>query len=426
MARWFYTAILYLLLPFVLLRLYWRSLQAPAYRRGIGQRLALAARPAPAQVWIHAVSVGEVQAAEPLIRALQQRHPPVGVLVTTTTPTGAERLRACFGDQVPHHYTPYDLPSVVERFLQALSPSLVIVMETEIWPNTLATCAARGIPIALVNARLSERSARGYRRVGALTREALGQFDLIAAQAEIDAGRFVALGAPPSRVRVTGNIKFDLRLPASLLDRAEAMRRFWGPDRPVWVAASTHEGEDEPLLAVHRQILREVQGDALLVLVPRHPERFDRVAELVQREDMALARRSRQDPVGPETRVFLGDTMGELPIFLAAADAAFIGGSLVPVGGHNALEAAAVGVPVVIGPHHFNFAAITQVLREAGAAVTVTSSPELATCLTGWLNDAAERTRVGELGRNVVKANRGAVDRVIALLEAHLRDPTDA
>ncbi|MCG6896712.1 MAG: lipid IV(A) 3-deoxy-D-manno-octulosonic acid transferase [Thiocapsa sp.] len=419
MTRGLYTLSLHILLPFALLRLYWRSLKSPAYRKRISERLAIQPAGPAAQVWVHAVSVGEVQAAEPLIRRLLARDPPTRVLVTTTTPTGAERLRARFAARVPHRYTPFDLPAVVGRFLDQTDPSLVIVMETEIWPNMLATCAARGIPVILANARLSERSARGYRRVARLTGEALRCFDIIAAQSEADAQRFIALGAEPRRVAVTGSIKFDLCSPAGLLDQAEAMRRFWGAGRPVWVAASTHDGEDEPVLMAHKHVRAAVPG-ALLVLVPRHPERFDRVADLVVKQGLTLARRSRREPCEPSTAVFLGDTMGELPVFIAAADAAFIGGSLVPAGGHNLLEAASVGVPVAVGPHHFNFAAITDSLCSAGGAARVADATELADLMVAWLTDATERARIGEKGRQVVEQNRGALERLMRCVEARL------
>ena len=419
MNRRLYTFLLRLLLPLALLRLYWRSLKSPDYRRRVRERLALGPAGPATQVWIHAVSVGEVQAAEPLIRRLIEHDPPLSVLVTTTTPTGAERLRERLGESVAHRYTPYDLPGILDRFLSRTTPALLIVMETEIWPNTLAACARRGIPVILANARLSERSARGYRRLARLTRETLQGFDLIAAQAEPDARRFIALGADPERVQVTGSIKFDLRQPASLLDQAEAMRRTWGVQRPVWVAASTHEGEDGPILAAHQRI-RTVLPEALLVLVPRHPERFDRVAELVTRQGLTLARRSLPEPCTPSTAVFLGDTMGELPVFLAAADAAFMGGSLVPTGGHNLLEAAASGVPVAIGPHHFNFAAMTELLCTEEGAMEVADTEALARLMISWLSDATERARIGENGRRIVEANRGALDRLMTLIEARL------
>ncbi len=419
-----YTLILRLLLPAALLRLYWRSLQAPAYRQRISERLALdEPAAAPAAVWVHAVSVGEVQAAQPLIKHLRSRDPPLTVLVTTTTPTGAARVQDLFGAAVTHRYTPYDLPEVIARFLDRVEPRLLIVMETEIWPNTLAACAARGIPTVLANARLSARSARGYARLARLTRDTLERFTLIAAQTAADARRFRDLGAAAQRVVVTGSIKFDLRPAASLQDQSEAIRRSWGgggvADRPVWVAASTHEGEEELMLAAHRQIRAQVPA-ALLVLVPRHPERFERVAGLIQRAGFPLTRRSAQVPCPPETAVFLGDSMGELPIFLAAADTAFIGGSLVPIGGHNPLEAAAVGVPVAMGPHVFNFAAITELLVTEGAAVQVANAPALAALMIDWLTDASRRADIGEHGRRVVEANRGALQRLIALIEERL------
>lgn len=418
-----YSLLLYLLLPIALLRLLWRGRRAPAYRRRWGERLGFYGnRPMAAGLWIHAVSVGETQAAAPLIKHFLDQHPDLGVMVTTTTPTGSERLRALFEDRVRHVYVPYDLPLILSRFLDRVRPRLVLVMETEIWPNLLRVCAGRGIPVILGNARLSAASARGYARLGAFARETFARLSLVAAQAEADAQRFIELGVPAERVRVTGSIKFDLRQPASLEDKAEAMRRLWGSDRPVWVAGSTHEGEEEPLLAAHRRI-REALPQALLVLVPRHPERFDRVAALAARQGMPAVRRSSGAVCGPKEAVFLGDTMGELPVLIAAADAAFIGGSLVPVGGHNLLEAAAVGVPVAIGPHAFNFAAITRLLVEEGAAVQVADAEALIPVMIDWLSDAATRARIGEQGLQVVARNRGALERLLALVEAWLPPP---
>ena len=420
-----YTLLLRLLLPLALVRLLWRSLRAPAYRRRVGERLALeGSAPGPADVWVHAVSVGEVQAAAPLIRYLLTRDPPQRVLVTTTTPTGAARVGDLFGKSLTHRYTPFDLPGMLSRLLDRVRPRLILVMETEIWPNMLVQATRRGIPVVLANARLSARSARGYGHLQPLTRETLNRFEHIAAQWEADARRFRELGAAPGRVQVTGSIKFDQQLPASLQEQAEVLRRDWG-QRPVWVAASTHEGEEEPVLAAHRQIRAQVP-DALLVLVPRHPERFDRVAELVRRGGFTLVRRSAHMPCTEDTAVLLGDTMGELPVFLAAANAAFIGGSLVNVGGHNPLEASAVGVPVVTGPQVFNFAAMVDLLVSEDAAVIVPDARELGALVTRWLQDPTERTRIGENGRRVVGQNRGALGRLIALIEPRLEraDPT--
>jgi 3-deoxy-D-manno-octulosonic-acid transferase len=418
-----YSILIYLIAPAVLLRLLWRSRRAPAYRERWADRIGLYSRQRRAQmqsdIWVHAVSVGEVQAAQPLIRHLLSAEPPMSVMVTTTTPTGARRLQELFGDRVQHCYTPLDAPAIMRRFFDAVAPGLVLVLETEVWPNMLLTCETRGIPVILANARLSERSARGYARLRSFAATIMGRFTLIAAQTDEDARRFEGLGVPNDRIAVTGSIKFDTQLPASLPDQAEVMRRGWGCNRPVWVAASTHEGEDEPVLAAHELIL-ERHPQALLVLVPRHPERFDRVAGLIQRQGLTLARRSRGDAVTSATQVYLGDTMGELTAMLAAADAAFIGGSLVPIGGHNALEAAAVGIPVAIGTAVFNFAAITELLVQEGAAVQVDSAETLAACMTAWLDDATERSRIGENGLRVVERNRGALKRLLHLVESQL------
>jgi 3-deoxy-D-manno-octulosonic-acid transferase len=308
----------------------------------------------------------------------------------------------------------------MNRFLDRVKPRLAVVMETEIWPNMLRACEHRGVPVILANARLSARSAQGYARLGAFTRETFARLFLVAAQSNADAQRFQALGVPGDRTQVTGSIKFDVRLPASLREGTEVMRRLWGCDRPVWVAASTHEGEEEPVLEAHRRVMERLPR-ALLVLVPRHPERFDWVASLADRKGFPTVRRSEGGACGPEDTLFLGDTMGELPVFIAAADAAFIGGSLVPVGGHNLLEAAAAGVPACIGPHVFNFTHITELLVSEDAAVQIADSAALARLMIDWLGDAAARTQIGENGRRVVEENRGALKRLIALIEDSYR-----
>jgi 3-deoxy-D-manno-octulosonic-acid transferase len=323
------------------------------------------------------------------------------------------------GDAVQHRYTPFDLPGVMRRFLDRVSPRLVLVMETEIWPNMLAACADRGVLSMLINARLSARSARGYARLATLSRESVRRFERIAAQTPADAARFVDLGADPERVSVTGSIKFDLEQPASMRDRAEALRRGWGSDRRVWVAASTRDGEEEQVLDAHARV-RERFPDTLLVLVPRHPERFDRVAALVRRRGFVLARRSGAQICPAEAEVYLGDSMGELGWFFAAADVAFVGGSLVPTGGHNLLEPAAAGLPVLAGPHTFNFLEVTRLLVDQGAMRRVKDADELAEWLLRWLGDASERARVGEQGLRVIEANRGAAARLIELVDAGL------
>lgn len=418
MSRRLYSLLVALLIPLALLRLLWRSRRAPAYRERWRERLAREPEPpAPVDVWLHAVSVGEVQAALPVLRHLLQQD--VRVLVTTTTPTGAARLRELLGDAALHRYTPFDLPGIMSRFLDRAAPRLVLVMETEVWPNMLAACDARGIQTMLVNARLSARSARGYARVARFSAETMRRFSCIAAQGAADAERFQALGVKPEQIVVTGSIKFDVQPPASLTDRAEVLRRAWGNDRPVWVAASTREGEEEQVLAAHAMVRADLPT-ALLVLVPRHPERFERVAALVRRAGFGLARRSLDEPCPAHVAVYLGDSMGELAVFFAAADVAFVGGSLVPTGGHNLLEPAAAGLPVLAGPHTFNFAAITRLLRERGALTQVADADGLAAVLRRWLTNAAERARVGEQGRRVIVENRGALGQVTALVDACL------
>jgi 3-deoxy-D-manno-octulosonic-acid transferase len=415
-----YTLLLYLLVPLVLLRLAWRGLRAPDYWRRWPERFGFIEPPLGARViWIHAVSVGEVQAAEPLVRALLEKYPAYSLLVTTVTPTGSARVTALFGDEVAHVYAPYDLPGAVKRFFLRVRPRLAIVMETELWPNLFHACRGRQVPLLLVNARLSTKSMAGYLRVKRLVARTLGNITEIAAQGEADAKRFECLGAQQDRITVSGNMKFEQRIPPSLLERAEVLRRDWGTDRPVWVAASTHEGEDELLLEVFSQ-LRKQFADCLLVLVPRHPERFESVAELCRQRGLNIVLRSEMRPCDTDTRVFVGDSMGELPLFFAAADVAFVGGSLVPHGGHNLLEPAGLGIPVVTGPHVFNFTEICELLLQAGACKKVGNTEELSVTLGRWLGDANERHRVGEQGRAMVEKNRGALQTVLSMVDRHL------
>ena len=420
--RYLYSLLLYLLVPFVILRLLWRSLRAPAYRRRWAERFGFFSRlPVDGVVWVHAVSVGEVQAALPLIAWLRQDRQ-VAVLVTTTTVTGSERVRQQLADQVFHVYSPYDLPGSVRRFLRRARPSAVIVMETEIWPNLFHRCRAAGIPLILANARLSAPSAQGYRRVRGLTWSTLRNVTELAAQARPDADRFISLGMDAQHVHVTGNIKFDVQLPAELHTRAEQLRREWGEKRPVWVAASTHAGEEELILSAFDMVRRRLP-QALLVLVPRHPERFDKVAELCQRRGYGVARRSARAEVDAEVTVFLGDTMGELPLFYAGADVAFVGGSLVPTGGHNVLEPAALGVPIVVGPHTFNFLEITRALIGHGGGERVETVTELATVVVRLLENAKLRDATGSCGRELVERNRGAMAKLEAVLSPYLPAP---
>ncbi|MGB5306837.1 MAG: lipid IV(A) 3-deoxy-D-manno-octulosonic acid transferase [Gammaproteobacteria bacterium] len=418
--RTLYTICLYLLAPFVVMRLAWRGLRAPDYWRRWPERFGNIEPPLGERViWVHAVSVGEVLAAEPFIRALLEKYQEYSLLVTTVTPTGSAQVMALFGSEVAHVYAPYDLPDAVARFLGRVQPRLAIVMETELWPNLFNACQRLKIPLLLVNARLSAKSVRGYRRVRSLIAQTLAAVTEIAAQGKDDARRFALLGAPGDRITVTGNMKFEQRIPPGLFERAQVLRRDWGVGRPVWIAASTHEGEDELILDVFRQIRKKID-DCLLVLVPRHPERFSAVAELCRHRGYHTVLRSANVPCSADTGVFVGDTMGELPLFYAAADVAFVGGSLVHTGGHNMLEPAALGIPVVTGPNVFNFSDISELLVESGACRKVESTAELEDTVTRWLLDANERHSVGERGRATIEKNRGALDKVLAIIGKYL------
>lgn len=413
--RFLYTVLLYALTPLILARLAWRSVKAPAYRRRWSERFALySGPPATGVLWFHAVSVGEAEAAFPLIRAMRLRFPEKPVLVTTTTPTGSARVLEVLGDAVRHVYLPYDLPDCVPRFLNHFRPALAVVMETEIWPNLYRACGTRGIPLAIVNARLSQRSARGYARVRTLAGQTLDSVTRIAAQTQADAERFIAIGAKPESLAVTGSIKFDVTFPHDLAPRAAEIRRECFGARPVWIAGSTHEGEEIEILRAFERI-RLRHRNALLVLVPRHPERFDRVGALCRNRNLSVVRRSERIP-GAEADVFLVDTMGELRLFYAASDIAFVGGSLVPVGGHNVLEPALAGLPVLFGPHLFNFEEAGRRLLEAGGALRVANEEELGEQVIALLDDSDRRREMGSRGRRFVESGRGALGRVEDLL----------
>jgi len=420
-SRALYTVAHVLAMPLILARLVWRARANPDYLGCLHQRFGFGAPQAldAAPVWIHAVSVGEAQAAVPIARALLARYPEQPLLITTTTPTGRDRVRQALGDAVVHRYVPYDLPWLVGRFMRTLRPRVLIVMETELWPNLFAACTRHGVPVVLANVRLSARSARGYRRVAWLTCEMLSRVKRIATQSQADATRLLSLGADPDTVRVTGSIKFDLHLPASLREQAQVMRREFGTERSVLIAASTHEGEDALVLDAYAQVLQAIPH-CLLVLVPRHPERFNAAAALCRKRGYATAMRSKSPRGFDGVDVFVGDSMGELPLFYAASDVAFVGGSLVPVGGHNMLEPAALGLPVLFGPYVFNFAEISRMLMEVGGAWQVASARELGERALALLEDANLRHNVGDRGQQFVESNRGALDRLMQIIEHEL------
>ncbi len=423
--RRLYTLLLYLLIPAVLLRLLWRGFQLPGYWRRIPERFGFVASiPAHAYtVWLHAVSVGEAQAAVPLVRKLAAHDARVRIVLTTMTPTGAAHVRDKLGDAVTHYYVPYDLPGAVRRFLRRVQPRLVIIMETELWPNIFHYCAAHAIPLILANARLSERAARRYAHVRSLVSETLNHVTAIAAQSAPDAERMIVLGVPRERVRVTGSIKFDIKLQASLREQAAVLRRSLGTERALWIAASTHEGEEELILDAFAAV-KQALPHSLLVLVPRHPERFAKVAALCRKRDLRTVLRSEGRACDERTDVFIGDSMGELPLFYAASDVAFVGGSLTPVGGHNLIEPAALGLPLITGPHMFNFTEVSRLLREAGAVTEIANAAELGAAVLRYLRDANLRHAAGERGRCLVEQNRGALQKLIELLDHYLPEQT--
>lgn len=425
--RGFYTIVFYLALPLIVLRLLWRSRLAPAYRRRIGERFGWFAVPKPQRmlvdsIWVHAVSVGETIAAAPLVRELRARYPHSPLLITTMTPTGSERVRALFGDAVFHVYAPYDLPDCIARFLRRVQPRILIIMETELWPNTIRACARRGIPVLLANARLSEKSARGYARFRTLTADLLRDLTTVVAQNAADGERFLRLGLPPRNLVVGGSIKFDITLDPQRMECAARDKAVWSENgrRLIWIAASTHAGEDEIALSAHRRLL-EARADALLILVPRHPERFDAVAALIEQAGFAYGRRSTQREPAAGMAVLLGDTMGELLSLYGCADIALIGGSLIERGGHNMLEPAAWGIPLLTGPSDFNFREISALLEEAGALVKVADADQLAAALTALAADEGERARRGAAARAVIEGNRGALLRLLAQVDELLR-----
>lgn len=416
MNRTLYTALFYLGLPLVAIRLWLRSRKAPAYAKRIGERFSIGLPVMkPGGIWVHAVSVGESIAAAPMIRGLLERYPQLPITVTCMTPTGSERIHAMFANEprIQHCYLPYDLPCAAARFLDRVQPKLAVIMETELWPNHIHQCAKRGIPVALANARLSERSAKGYGRFGKLTQPMLAEMSLFAVQTEAEAERFRQLGARAETVEVTGSIKFDLSIDPQLLQRAAELRQQWqAVERPVWIAASTHEGEDEVVLAAHRQLLAS-HPDALLILVPRHPERFNPVFELCQQQGFNTIRRSTGEVVSASTSVLLGDTMGELLFLYALADTAFVGGSLVPNGGHNLLEPAALAKPVLSGSHLFNFLEIAALMRSAKALQEVDDAQGLALAVQRLFELPRDAQRMAEAGLNVMRANQGALQRLL-------------
>lgn len=408
MNRFIYSALLYLLLPLLVLYLAIRGFKSADYRSRWSERFGLVSLNR-SDLLIHSVSMGETLAAIPLIKAIQQTYPELSITVTTTSPTGSAEVLKAFGTSVQHCYLPFDLSVCVQRFLKQVSPKQIVIMETELWPNLVHHASRSGIKLMLANARLSAKSAGKYRKQARLSIPMLQSLDLIAAQSPQAADRFISLGVKSEKVHVTGSLKFDLTIAKEKVEQAKSLRLDWQRvASPVWVAGSVHPGEFEAMLQAHRRLLTE-KPDALLILVPRHPEQFNAAAQKITDGGFNLSRRSLNDSVKPETQVLLGDTMGELLTFYGAADQAFVGGTLIDNGGHNPLEPAALGLPVYVGPQHWDFAEITGLLKDAGALKVIDSADSLAEGLIANFDDKASYQLASEAGLKVVEANRGSL-----------------
>jgi 3-deoxy-D-manno-octulosonic-acid transferase len=415
--RTLYTWLLYAALPWLFARLWWRGRREPGYREAVGERFGFSElEPKPKLLWVHAVSVGEARACAPLVRALQREHPDHDLLVTCLTASGRETVKQVFGESVLLAYLPYDYPRAVRRFLEHFRPRLGVLVETEIWPNLMQACRQYGVPVMLANARLSQRSARAYQRLGMLSRPAFAALGATCAQGPADARRLALLGAP--QVTVAGNLKFDIVPDAAKAEEGRAFRATLA-QRKVLLLASTREGEEERLLEAFG-----MQDEAtLLVLVPRHQSRFDAVATLAERMGFALARRSRGDAPHPGRRLYLGDTMGEMAFYYALCDVAVIGGSFEPLGGQNLIEGCAAGIPVIAGPHMFNFADVTRLAVRAQAALQVNDAGAALAAARALLDDSVRRTRMGDAGKRLCARHRGAAERHLAVCRALLTAP---
>ena len=424
MARFLYSLLISLLSPLFVLRLLVKSVNEPGYRRQWWRRFALGmpsrVRSGDGLIWVHAVSVGELLAVAPLVERMLQEWPDKAVLITNTTPTGSEQTQKLFGNRVEHTWFPFDTPLVTGAFLRHWSPQLVVMVETEIWPNVMASAHEQGIPVALVNARLSARSARGYARLGDFTRETLKGFSLIAAQSKSDDRRFRRIGAEPDAMQVVGSIKFDIDL-AARRGQLEVIKSELGSDiqsRPLWAAASTHPGEEQLVIDAYQALTQRGIATRLL-LAPRHPNRTADIIKLLERASLSYQRRSDKMPINADTDILIIDTLGELSAFLGLADAAFIGGSLVPRGGHNPIEAAAWGCAVITGPHVINFATIVRDMERGGAIRVVVDQKELADRLASvWEGDKMDSD--AKRAQTFIETRRGATRRQLDLLKALL------
>lgn len=419
LGRRFYTLLYYLLLPAIMVRLLWRSRSTIAYRQRWGERFGYIKRitETGASIWVHAVSLGESNAAIPLIKELIVRYPQYTILVTTTTPTGSAQIIRHLQDDVVHVYAPYDLPWMLNRFLRRSRTKLCIIMETEIWPNILHCCRDHNVPIFLANARLSERSKLRYQLISRFTKAMLSAYTMVSAQGLLDGERLLSLGLDPKHLMISGNIKFDISMPPDINERGLELRKeFNALDRPIFIAASTHEGEETIILDAF-QYIKEQLPDTLLILVPRHPDRFSKVEKLCKDRGLQLVLRSLNQIPTAKTDMILGDTMGELLLLYATSDIAFVGGSLVPVGGHNLIEPAAIGLPVLTGPQLHNFVEISRLLQEAGTAQVIHDAKSIAAAVNALFSAKELRKKMGTRSREVIAANSGALEKHLEWIE---------
>ncbi|RDX35942.1 3-deoxy-D-manno-octulosonic acid transferase [Kangiella sp. HD9-110m-PIT-SAG07] len=417
MLRYLYTLIYYLCAPLLCIRWIYKSFKPPQYREPMRERFGFVARQKQQSIWFHAVSMGESIAAKAIIEELLDKQPELNIVVTTTTPTGAQQIIEGLGDKVTHHFSPCDLPGTIKRFVKRAKPKALVIMETELWPNWLYHMQQSNTPVILANARMSQNSADKYSKISSLSQSMMGSLSSVLAVCEQDASRFVQLGVKDERCVVTGNIKFDQ---AFDINAANGYFPSWnGHHTPIWLAASTHRGEDEIILSAHKKVMKQLPH-AKLIIVPRHPERFDEVASLIQGHGFNFARRSKTSTWSDSVDVLLGDTMGELMMAYQLCDVAFVAGSLVPIGGHNMIEPAMLSKPVISGPYVHNFQEIFRELEQAGGAMQVGSGDNIHELVVGLLKNQERRESVGHQAKVVVEKSRGALDRTVKALEPFL------
>ena len=423
MLRFWYTLLSYCIQPLILLFMWKKSLKQPNYRKRLSERYGIYphfTKPTPNGIIVHAASVGEVIAATPLIKAIQVRYPKLPITITTVTPTGSARVKDAFGESVSHFYLPYDLPDAINRFIDFVQPKLIIVIETELWPNLIARFHQRNIPFIVANARLSPRSAKRYGWIKRALKGTWQRINMILAQDKVSEQRYLDLDYPHEKLVNTGNLKFDLEITKHLREKVfETVEALNVSKRLVWIAGSTHEGEEKMILNAHQELLKKYP-DLLLILVPRHPERFNQVEELIQKSGLSYKKRSQFEPLEQTIQVLLGDTMGEMMVLYGLAEIAFVGGSLVKHGGHNPLEPIAFELPVISGVHTYNFPEIFDKLRSVHGVIEVESSAALAQTVAFLLENRNAREKIARYGFEVLKENQGALARHLHLLAPYL------